>query len=196
MVYGDQKKLERQKRLKELQRKKKEEAELLDKATEKLDSAKSLVSKKKYLEAKDLYRQAGMIFKKIGWDQQAKTLFTEAENMETKIEDERKNKVIRAEHKRKTDEHYENREKALLAKAAAKKRLEEEAKNQIPPEIRKKFEETEYLIKKAEDRIEKGKYKNAISRYEYIIEIYKEIAYEGQKYDQILAKIEELKKKL
>ena len=130
------------------------------------------------------------------WQGQAQTAFNEAANMKNKETEYLKQKQLQEEKKQKINEMYQQREQALLARQKALKEKEEAARNRISPEIQRKIDECEFVLTKAKDREDKGKFPNAIKRYLYVLELYKELGFDEDRQNIIKNKIEELKKKV
>ena len=197
MDRKDRERKERAQRLAEMQRKKKEEEALTDQAFAVLDEASKMVAKRRFKEAGELYTKSGDIFMKVkGWESQAQTAFNEAANMKNKETEYLKQKQLQEEKKQKINEMYQQREQALLARQKALKEKEEAARNRISPEIQRKIDECEFVLTKAKDREDKGKFPNAIKRYLYVLELYKELGFDEDRQNIIKNKIEELKKKV
>ena len=75
----------------------------------------------------------------------------------------------------KEKESYKKREDEL--RRAEQKRLEEleRKKHELTPEQKQKAETIDMLIEKAKQNEEKEKYEQAVNRYEYVLELLKEL---------------------
>jgi hypothetical protein len=197
MDRKDRERKERAQRLAAMQKKKKEEEALTNQAFDVLGEASKMVAKRRFKEAGELYTKGGNIFMQVkGWENQAQTAFNEATSMEKREQDFLKQKQFQEEKKKKENEIYQKREQALLARQRALKAQQEAARNRLSPEIQRKIEECEFVLTKAKDREDKGKYPNAIKRYTYALELYKELGFDESRQQTLQNKIEELKNKV
>lgn len=138
------------------------------------DGNRALVSKD-YDNATSSYQQAIKIFNQLGWLDQTRTLQKELRNIELyKKEEQRKieqNILI----KKKDDREFQKRVDSITSE---KQRYEEKKLQQqvvLPPMIRNKLEKVDLAKSKAEKEEEMGKFERVISRFQFILEVYKSI---------------------
>jgi len=155
-----------------LQKQKQEEGRLTTEADTLMERAKRSASRKKFEEAGQLYQQAAEIFKQLKWHQQASTLEAEARNMIAKKQEFEKNQLRYAEKQQNEKDLYDQRAQKILGEKEKKRQEEEAAQRKLSPVLQRKVDEALFMIQKADKFAAKGKKKQAISRYQYVFEIY------------------------
>ena len=166
---------DRRERVRLLQEKKKREETLLKEAEDLLADGNRALVNKDYDNATSSYQQAIKIFNQMGWLDQTRTLQKELRNIELyKKEEQRKieqNILI----KKKDDREFQKRVDSITSE---KQRYEEKKLQQqvvLPPMIRNKLEKVDLAKSKAEKEEEMGKFERVISRFQFILEVYKSI---------------------
>jgi hypothetical protein len=187
---------EKERKLKELQKKKEREDQLLSDAESKLNHAKKCVDHHEYDDAKSYYSEASAIFQELGWKQQVEVLQKELKNLEDMKKKYEEKLRLEEEIRRKKEEEFEARAQEIMKEKERQKKLEEEAKNRLSPEMQRKVDTAEFVLQKAQNLEKKEKFGKAVSRYEYLIELYKELEYPVEKIAPIEAKIAELRPKV
>ncbi|MCF2141637.1 MAG: hypothetical protein K9W44_16410 [Candidatus Lokiarchaeota archaeon] len=183
---------ERLKKLAELKRQEKEKQKSIDAAEKLLDLAKKFANQKKFITAREKYLEAANFFYKIKWIDQAKLLEKEAENMKKKMEELKKITHRLKEQEKQKSQVYEQRAAKIIAKKEEKRKLQEQQKHKLTPEIQRKYEEAEFVLAKAERKEKQGKFKGAIQRYKFLIELYDELQFPNEKIVKIQEKIKDL----
>ncbi|MCK4500053.1 hypothetical protein KAU11_06110 [Candidatus Babeliales bacterium] len=155
-----------------LQKRKQEEERLTTEADALMERAKKSASRKKFEEAGQLYQNAAEIFKQLRWDQQAAMLEAEVKNMVTKKQEFEKSQRHYAEKQQKEKDIFDQRAQQILDEKEKKRREDEAARRKLSPVIQRKVDEAQFMIQKADKLAAKGKHKQAITRYQYVFEIY------------------------
>ena len=141
-----------------------------------VDRKKLKLSRKKFEEASQLYQQAAEIFKQLKWHQQASTLEAEARNMLTKKQEFEKNQRRYADKQQKEKDLFDQRAQNILDEKEKKRQDDEAARMRLSPVLQRKVDEAQFMIQKADKLAAKGKKQQAISRYQYVFEIYDDVA--------------------
>ncbi|MHA1744531.1 MAG: hypothetical protein ACTSWW_00940 [Promethearchaeota archaeon] len=159
-----------------LQKQKQEEERLTTEADTLMERAKRSASRRKFEEASQLYQQAADIFKQLKWNQQASTLEAEARNMIAKKQEFEKSQRQYAEKQQKEKDLYDQRAQNILDEKEKKRQDDEAARMRLSPVLQRKVDEAQFMIQKADKLAAKGKKQQAISRYQYVFEIYDDVA--------------------
>ena len=188
-TYEAERKKQEQKR-RELMEKEAKEKETIAQIEIILEKAKTKVDNHKFHEAKEFYAKARDLFLEIGWNQQSETMQEELNNLE-KMEKEYEEKLrLQREQLEREQEKFKQREEALKRAEKAKLDELESKKKELTPEQKQKLETINMLLEKAKANEEKNKWDLAIGRYEYVLELLKEIPVQIMNSEEIKEKIE------
>ena len=80
-----------------------------------------------------------------------------------------------------------------------KRRKIESERNKLSPELQRKVDTAQMVLEKAQELEQKEKWDKALSRYEYLVELYNELGISiisQNQIDEVQSKIEELRGKL
>ena len=135
----------------------------------------------------------------IGWTQQADMLFKEIDNVHhQKTLYERRIANEQAKQTR-LQQEYQSREDQLREEQEEKQRKIESERNKLSPELQRKVDTAQMVLEKAQELEQKEKWDKALSRYEYLVELYNELGISiisQNQIDEVQSKIEELRGKL
>ena len=164
---------EKREKIRELEEKKKLEEQLQTELDDLLDSAKKAINDKKYDDAKSFYENAIKILSQLGWFNQVRTLQKELKNIEIYKKEEEANAIQKA-----------NIEQEHLLEKSMEHSLS------LPSEIQQKLKKANLIKGKAEKEEALQKYDHAVSRYQYILNIYKTISKDVVDLSEEISKIE------
>ncbi|MHA1673569.1 MAG: hypothetical protein ACTSYI_08065 [Promethearchaeota archaeon] len=187
---------ERAKKMEALKRLQEEKQKTIDSAEAALDLAKKLVRKNKFEEAKDKYLEAAQNFRKIKWDNEADLCETEAKDMNLKRQDLEKQLSKIEQRKKDAQDEFDQRAAKILAEKDEKRRLIELAKQKVSPRIQRKIDEAASMLKKGQIRESKGKWRQALQRYQFVLDSYIDLEKSEEEISAMKMKIEELTKKV
>ncbi|MBD3193448.1 MAG: hypothetical protein GF317_00220 [Candidatus Lokiarchaeota archaeon] len=192
-TWQEKKRSEERERLRKISEKKKKEELLLKEAEEKMDQGRYLVDQHKYDEAKILYKKAVDLFKTLGWFNQADTLYEEIKNLERYKREYIEKQRLENIRKKKEEEKYNKRVESLMNEQRHKERQRLIELSTLSPELQQSLQKAELLLKKAEKEEDLGKIRRVLSRYNYILTLYKKIP--PEKLD-LRSEIAEIEKKI
>ncbi len=190
---AERKKMEQKKH--EIMQKEAREKEVLLEIEILLEKAKNKVDNHKFYEAKEFYSKAKDLFLEIGWNQQSETMQEELNNLDKMQKEYEERLRLQREQMEREQEEFRKREEEYKRAQKAKLDEIERKKKELTPEQKQKLETINMLMEKAKSNEEKEKYDLALGRYEYILELLKEIPVQVMNDEEIKAKIEQLKKK-
>jgi hypothetical protein len=193
-TYETERKKMEQKKL-EIMQKEAREKEVLAEIEILLEKAKNKVDNHKFHEAKEFYSKAKDLFLEIGWNQQAETMQEELNNLDSMQKAYEEKLRLQREQMEKEQLQYKQREEEYKRAQKAKLDEMERKKKDLTPEQKQKLETINMLMEKAKSNEAKEKYDLALGRYEYILELLKEIPIQVLNVEEIKSKIEELKNK-
>ena len=190
---------EKQNKLDTLREEKKQKDELIAKGQEILEKGTQKLKQKEYNEAKVLYTQAIELFTQLGWHNQIGILEKELKNIDLhKKEEEKKGEIARL-NKLKHEQEFQSRVSKVMSE---KQRLSEKLQqthSALPPDLRSKIEKIKLVQNKAEKEELSNNFSRALSRYQYILELYQSIPKErfdfSNKVSEVEQKILDLKAK-
>lgn len=141
------------------------EAEQLEKRSKEEFSKKNFNSAITYLE------EAREIYTKLGFQGKIGMINQRIARLQNLVQRETKDSFIKTQKKSEFQQRVDNvvKEREM---DIDKKIIEQKA---IPPEIKRKLEKITMILEKAEKEEKFGKYARVISRYEYILELYRAI---------------------
>ncbi|MHA1986274.1 MAG: hypothetical protein ACW98D_06530 [Promethearchaeota archaeon] len=168
----------------------------LEKEAENLEKqSKTEFGKKNFSSAISLLEQAKDIYVKLGFQGKVSMIDQRISRLNNLVKFEKQDSSL----KTKSEEDFQKRVDEVVKE---KQRYTEKILSEqraIPPEIKKKLEQIDLLVEKAEKEEKLGKYSRVIGRYEYILEIYHSIPRDigdfSQRIDEIEKKIASLKTK-
>ena len=190
---------EKQNKLHTLREEKKQKDELIAKGQELLEKGNQKLKQKEYDEAKIFYTEAIELFTQLGWHNQIGILEKELWNIDLhKKEEEKKGEIARL-NKLIQEQEFQNRVSEVMSE---KQRLSEKLQqthSALPPDLRSKIEKIKLVQEKAEKEEHSNNFSRALSRYQYILELYKSIPKENidlsNKISEVEQKILDLKAK-
>lgn len=186
---------EKEKKLAMLKQQQEEKQKTIDAAENALDMAHNFVNLKKFEEARQKYLEAAQNFRKIKWDDQALLVEQEAQDMEKKRQAFEDSLRKIQEKKIQEQKQFEKRASDIIAAKQEKKRLQELANQKVSPEIKRKMDEAQFMLKKANIAHSRGKYKQALKRYKFVLGVYQELHYPESEIEKILEKMRDLSAK-
>ena len=190
---------EKQNKLHTLREEKKQKDELIAKGQELLEKGNQKLKQKEYDEAKIFYNEAIELFTQLGWHNQIGILEKELWNIDLhKKEEEEKEEIARL-NKLKQEQEFQIRVSKVMSE---KQRLSEKLQqthSALPPDLRSKIEKIKLVQNKAEKEELSNNFSRALSRYQYILELYQSIPKErfdfSNKVSEVEQKILDLKAK-
>jgi len=190
---------EKQNKLHTLREEKKQKDELIAKGQELLEKGNQKLKQKEYDEAKIFYNEAIELFTQLGWHNQIGILEKELWNIDLhKKEEEEKEEIARL-NKLKQEQEFQSRVSKVMSE---KQRLSEKLQqthSALPPDLRSKIEKIKLVQNKAEKEELSNNFSRALSRYQYILELYQSIPKErfdfSNKVSEVEQKILDLKAK-
>jgi len=190
---------EKQNKLHTLREEKKQKDELIAKGQEILEKGNQKLKQKEYDEAKVLYTQAIELFTQLGWHNQIGILEKELKNIDLhKKEEEKKGEIARL-NKVKQEQEFQKRVSTVMSEKQRHSEKLQQRHTALSPDIRSKIEKIKLVQKKAEKEENSNNFSRALSRYQYILELYLSIPKESidlsNKVSDVEQKIMDLKAK-
>ncbi|MHA2181225.1 MAG: hypothetical protein ACXAAH_07360 [Promethearchaeota archaeon] len=144
----------------------------LENEAEKLEKQSKIeFSKKSFISAISLLEEAKNIYSKLGFEGKISMIDQRISRLNNLVKFEKQDLAI----KTKGEEALQKRADEVIKEKQRYTEKKLSAQRAIPPEIQRKLERIDLIIKKAEKEEQLGKYPRVIRRYEYILEIYNSI---------------------
>ncbi len=190
---------EKQNKLHTLREEKKQKDELIAKGQELLEKGNQKLKQKEYDEAKIFYNEAIELFTQLGWHNQIGILEKELKNIDLhKKEEEKKGEIARL-NKVKQEQEFQKRVSTVMSEKQRYSEKLQQRHTALSPDIRSKIEKIKLVQKKAEKEENSNNFSRALSRYQYILELYLSIPKESidlsNKVSDVEQKIMDLKAK-
>ena len=190
---------EKQNKLDTLREEKKQKDELIAKGQEILEKGNQKLKQKEYDEGKVLYKQAIELFTQLGWHNQIGILEKELRNIDLhKKEEEKKGEIARL-NKIKQEQEFQTRVSKVMSEKQRHSEKLQQRHTALSPDIRSKIEKIKMVQIKAEKEESSNNFSRALSRYQYILELYQSIPKESidlsKKVSDVEQKILDLKAK-
>ena len=182
---------EKQNKLHTLREEKKQKDELIAKGQELLEKGNQKLKQKEYDEAKIFYTEAIELFTQLGWHNQIGILEKELWNIDLhKKEEEKKGNIARL-NKLKQEQEFQNRVSKVMSEKQRHSQKLQQRHTALSPDIRSKIEKIKLVQEKAEKEEHSNNFSRALSRYQYILELYKSIPKENIDLSNKVSKIEQ-----
>jgi len=190
---------EKQNKLHTLREEKKQKDELIAKGQELLEKGNQKLKQKEYDEAKIFYTEAIELFTQLGWHNQIGILEKELWNIDLhKKEEEKKGEIARL-NKLKQEQEFQHRVSKVMSEKQRHSQKLQQRHTALSPDIKNKIEKIKLVQEKAEKEEHSNNFSRALSRYQYILELYKSIPKENidlsNKISEVEQKILDLKAK-
>lgn len=182
---------EKQNKLQTLREEKKQKDELIAKGQDILEKGNQKLKQKEYDEAKVLYKQAIELFTQLGWHNQIGILEKELKNIDMhKKEEENKGEIARL-NKLKQEQEFQSRVSKVMSDKQKYNEKLQQRHTALSPDIRSKIEKIKLVQEKAEKEEHSNNFSRALSRYQYILELYQSIPKENIDLSNKVSKIEQ-----
>jgi hypothetical protein len=170
---------EKQNKIQMLREEKKQKDEMIAKGQDLLEKGNQKLKQKEYDEAKVLYTQAIELFTQLGWHNQIGILEKELWNIDLhKKEEEKKGEIARL-NKVKQEQEFQKRVSKVMSEKQRYNNKLQQRHTALSPDIRRKIEKINLVQLKAEKEESSNNFSRALSRYQYILELYHSIPKES-----------------
>jgi hypothetical protein len=170
---------EKQNKIQMLREEKKKKDEMIAKGQDLLEKGNQKLKQKEYDEAKVLYTQAIELFTQLGWHNQIGILEKELWNIDLhKKEEEKKGEIARL-NKVKQEQEFQKRVSKVMSEKQRYNNKLQQRHTALSPDIRRKIEKINLVQLKAEKEESSNNFSRALSRYQYILELYHSIPKES-----------------
>ncbi|MHA1349305.1 MAG: hypothetical protein ACTSPZ_00545 [Promethearchaeota archaeon] len=182
---------EKQNKIQMLREEKKQKDEMIAKGQELLEKGNQKLKQKEYDEAKVFYTQAIDLFTQLGWHNQIGILEKELWNIDLhKKEKEKKEETVRL-NKLKQEQDFQNRVSEVMSEKQRHNQKLQQRRTALSPEIKSKIEKIKLVQTKAEKEERSNNFSRALSRYQYILELYLSIPKESIDLSNIVSEVEQ-----
>ena len=190
---------EKQNKLHTLREEKKQKDELIAKGQELLEKGNQKLKQKEYDEAKIFYNEAIELFTQLGWHNQIGILEKELWNIDLHKKEEVEKGEIARLNKLKQEQEFQSRVSKVMSEKQKLSEKLQQTHSALPPDLRIKIEKIKLVQNKAEKEELSNNFSRALSRYQYILELYQSIPKErfdfSNKVSEVEQKILDLKAK-
>jgi len=182
---------EKQNKIQMLREEKKQKDEMIAKGQDLLEKGNQKLKQKEYDEAKVLYTQAIELFTQLGWHNQIGILEKELKNIDFhRKEEEKKGEIARLNEVKQEQEFQKRVSKVMSEKQRYNNKLQQRH-TALSPDIRRKIEKINLVQLKAEKEESSNNFSRALSRYQYILELYHSIPKESVDLSNKISEVEQ-----
>ncbi len=182
---------DKQNKLDKLREEKKQKDELIAKGQDLLEKGNQKLKQKEYDEAKVLYTQAIELFTQLGWHNQIGILEKELKNIDFHRKEEEKKGEIARLNKVKQEQEFQKRVSKVMSEKQRYNDKLQQRHTALSPDIRRKIEKINLVQLKAEKEESSNNLSRALSRYQYILELYHSIPKESVDLSNKISEVEQ-----
>ena len=182
---------EKQNKIQMLREEKKQKDEMIAKGQDLLEKGNQKLKQKEYDEAKVLYTQAIELFTQLGWHNQIGILEKELKNIDFHRKEEEKKGEIARLNKVKQEQEFQKRVSKVMSEKQRYNNKLQQRHTALSPDIRRKIEKINLVQLKAEKEESSNNFSRALSRYQYILELYHSIPKESVDLSNKISEVEQ-----